>query len=282
MNEATAETRPADPARPREIALVRHPTPEDPALGTAITRVVLEHAASGELGATARLQRTGPVVTFGRQDSTSPGFADAVAAAREQGFRCTLRLAGGRAAVFHEGTVAFSIALPDPTPRRGTQARFLLWSEFVTAALRRVGVDARVGEVEGEYCPGSYSVNARGRVKLAGVGQRLIDGAAHVGGVIVAGDSARLRDVLIPVYEALGLDWRPETAGAAEDEVPGADLDAVESALLNELDERFDVSELELGEGLLEEAVATADRHEAELLTGRDGGPVTNNPKEPR
>ena len=89
------------------------------------------------------------------------------------------------------------------------------------AALARLGVDARVGEVPGEYCPGAFSVNARGRTKLAGVGQRLISGAAHLGGVVVVRDSAGVRDVLIPVYEALGLEWDPETTGSVEDEVPG-------------------------------------------------------------
>ena len=282
MSDDSAATEPSgDPVRPRELALVRHATLDEPALGTAISRLVLERAASGELGATARLQRTGPVVTFGRQDSSSPGFAAAVAAARERGFRCTLRLAGGRAAVFHEGTVAFSIALPDPDPRRGTGRRFLLWSELVTAALRRIGVDARIGEVSGEYCPGSHSVNARGAVKLAGVGQRLIDGAAHVGGVVVASDSERLRDVLVPVYAALGLEWRPQSAGAVDDEVAGTGLDTVESALLNELDERFEVSELELGEALLGEAAASAERHEAELAADRLAPATATDPKEP-
>ena len=37
-------------------------------------------------------------------------------------------------------------------------------SGLVRDALSRVGVaDPRVGEVPGEYCPGAYSVNARGR-----------------------------------------------------------------------------------------------------------------------
>ena len=267
--EAQAKTGVGLAARAQKLALVRHETFGEPALGTAISRVVLERAARGDLGPTARLQRTGPVVTFGRQDSSAPGFPAAVAAATEQGFRCTLRLAGGRAAVFHESTLAFSLALPDPDPRRDTRGRFRVWSELVAAALQRIGVDARIGEVSGEYCPGSYSVNARGETKLAGVGQRLIEGGAHVGGVIVAADTERLRSVLIPVYEALELDWEPRTAGSVADEVTGVGLAAVESAILNELDERFDVSELELGEDLLGEARASAERHEAELTAGR-------------
>ena len=56
-------------------------------------------------------------------------------------------------------------------------------------ALQRLGVDARVGEVPREYCPGDYCVNARGQTKLAGIGQRLIKGAWHIGGVIVVDEA---------------------------------------------------------------------------------------------
>ena len=73
-------------------------------------------------------------------------------------------------------------------------------SGWIAAALCDLGVDARVGEVEGEYCPGEYSVNARGALKLMGVGQRIVRGAAHVGGVLVVGRSDRTRRVLEPVY----------------------------------------------------------------------------------
>ena len=37
-----------------------------------------------------------------------------------------------------------------------------------------------------------------------GVGQRLVRGAAHVGGVVVVDQGDRIRDVLLPVYDALG------------------------------------------------------------------------------
>ena len=86
-----------------------------------------------------------------------------------------LRLAGGRAAVFHEGTIGLAHAVPEAPrardPRSASSPR-----PGVTRALGGLGVDARVGEVPGEYCPGTYSVSARGERKLAGIGQRLIAG----------------------------------------------------------------------------------------------------------
>lgn len=179
-----------------------------------------------------RLHRPGRVLEFGRRDAVAPGFEDAVRVARETGFEPVIRLAGGRAAVYHEGTLALSLALSDPRPASRTHARFELLAELLAAALRDLGVDARIGEVPGEYCPGEWSVNARGRSKLVGIGQRLIRGGAHLGAVIVVRDSALVREALVPAYAALGLSWDPATAGSIEDELAGAELDAAEAAIL--------------------------------------------------
>ena len=180
-------------------------------------------------------------MAFGPQDATAGGYRAAVRAARRLGFAPVERLAGGRAAVFHEGTLAFAWAVPGPTPRLGIRARFEELSSLVRTALRSLGVDARVGEVPGEYCPGPYSVNARGERKLMGVGQRLLANAAHVGGVVVVRDAGRVREVLTPVYEALGVAWRPEATGAVEQELPGTGVEAVAAALLDALGERYEL-----------------------------------------
>lgn len=223
-----------------ELRLICEPTPGKPALGTAVSHALLVRVASGGLPATFRLHAAQPVLSFGKQDGLHPGFAKAVAAARTAGFTPVLRLAGGRAAVFHEGTLAFAHATPEEAPREGTRRRFEATGELLVAAFGRLGVDAEVGEVPGEYCPGAWSVHAGGRIKLAGVGQRLIAGAAHVGGVVVATDTERLKNVLVPVYEALELDWDPATAGSLEDEAPGLTIDSVLEAMIAELRERYD------------------------------------------
>src|SRR3546814_3395762 len=46
--------------------------------------------------------------SFGRQDTITAGYRDAVRAARSMGYEVVERLAGGRAAVFTTGTLAFS------------------------------------------------------------------------------------------------------------------------------------------------------------------------------
>ena len=196
------------------INLIRRSYPDRPEYGTAVSRAILMRVAAGELPPTMRIHRPGREVAFGRQDVAAPGYERAAQAAIDNGFAAVERLAGGRAAVFHEGTIAITRAYPDPEPPRRTYERFREMAGLVRDALSRIGVaDPRVGEVPGEYCPGAYSVNARGRRKLAGIGQRMITGGAHVGGVVVASGDEDIRGVLVPVYEALGLEWSPGDDG---------------------------------------------------------------------
>jgi octanoyl-[GcvH]:protein N-octanoyltransferase len=232
-----------------------------------VSRALLQRVAAGELPETLRLARPGAMVAFAKQDAVAPGYRDAVRAARAGGFEPVLRLAGGRAAVFHEQTIALAHAVPDPAPRTGIHSRFDRTAQLIARALRRLHVDARVGEVPGEYCPGGYSVNAREAVKLAGIGQRVIAGASHLGGVIVVGDARRIRDVLVPVYEALELTWEPATAGAVQDEVDGATPDpwtAVRDAVLAEYGRDYEIVEAELDP----ETVALAHELAAEHRQG--------------
>ena len=196
------------------MRLLCEPGPEEAALQTGLTRAVLYETAAGRSPETLRLYRPGRVVAFGRRDVSAPGFRRAAEAAEKAGYQSTVRAAGGRAAVFHPGTIAFAWARPDPEPARGVTDRYRLVSGVVREALASLGVDARVGEVAGEYCPGAWSVNGAGRRKLMGTGQRLIPGGAHTGGVIVADNAPETRNILEAVYAALEIDWNPDTAGA--------------------------------------------------------------------
>ena len=223
----------------RKIRVTREAFQERAALDTAVSRALLRQVARGEEPETLRVYTPADVVAFGPQDTRAAGYSKATAAARAAGFEAIERLAGGRAAVFHCGTIAFSWTMPDTVPREDVMARFDEAADIMMRTLRRLGIDARVGEVPGEYCPGQHSVNARGKRKLMGVGQRLIRGAAHVGGVVVVSGGGRIRDVLVPVYDALGVRWRPETVGSVEDELGGADYEAVAQAILDEFGARY-------------------------------------------
>jgi octanoyl-[GcvH]:protein N-octanoyltransferase len=245
----------------RTIRLVREGFSEPPEMDTAVSHATLRRVAEGLEPETLRLHRPADVVAFGPRDRVSPGFSLAVAAAREHGFASIERLAGGRAAVFHHGTIAFSWAILDPDAREGIRRRFDEVAEILTTALLSLGIDARIGEVPGEYCPGEHSINARGRTKLVGVGQRIIKDATHVGGVVVVSGSDRIRDVLIPVYDALDLEWDPDTTGSLEDEVPGITWDEAERAIEKAFGARFDLEEGSLGSATVSLASELALRH---------------------
>jgi octanoyl-[GcvH]:protein N-octanoyltransferase len=235
---------------------------EDPALDTALSRALMRRVAGGELPETLRLARPGTMVAFAKRDALSPGYAEAVAAARGHGFEPVLRLAGGRAAVFHDGSIELAHAVPDREPREGIHARFASTSELIARALRALGVDARVGEVPGEYCPGRYSVSAGGRRKLVGIGQRLIRGGSHTGAVIVVSGADRVREVLVPVYRALDLDWDPAATGEVAAEAV-VDWLAVRDAVLAEYGRRYELEEARLDEDTLALARALAHEHRA-------------------
>jgi lipoate-protein ligase A len=232
-----------------EYALLRDAYPERPEMGPALSRVLMDQVAAGERGATVRLSRPGRVVAFGRRDTVSPGYAAAAAAARERGFEAMERIAGGRAAAYTEGTLSLTMTFPDPHPARRTSARFEYSAGLARDALADLGIDARVGEVEGEYCPGAFSVNSAGSRKLVGIGQRMIKGAAHVGFVIAVSGADTIRDVLEPVYSSLELEWNPETVGAVDQDLPGAGLADVEAALLGRIARDSDLDEIPLDAG---------------------------------
>ncbi len=208
------------------IRLIETPFPEDGCLDTGISAALMRQVVRGELAPTIRLHRTGPILAFGRLDRLHPGYHRAVELAREAGYEPVVRLAGGRAAVFHEGTISFSLAARatgHSGAYSGTRGRFEAMAATIADALIGVGVDARIGEVAGEYCPGEFSVNARGASKIAGVGQRVVGGGAHVGAVIVVRGAERIRTVLEPIYKALELDWAPGTTGSVAAETGESD-----------------------------------------------------------
>jgi octanoyl-[GcvH]:protein N-octanoyltransferase len=246
------------------LRLVRHSFPDQPELSTAVSRTILRRVAAGELPPTIRIHRPGDEVAFGRQDLASPGYEKAAEAARAAGFAAVERLAGGRAAVFHSGTIAIARAYSDPQPPKRTYARFEETADLIAATLRGLGVEARVGEVPGEYCPGAYSVNARGATKLAGIGQRMIRGGAHMGGVVVASGGREIAQVLEPVYEALELDWDPATSGSVSEEV-GHDVDPgeLEEALIAELAKSYELVDSELDEKTMRRATELVEQEAA-------------------
>lgn len=219
-----------------DLALAVDPASDGAAADLHRGIVLLREVAAGTRPSTLRVYRPSPTVAFGQRDARLPGFPDAARAATEQGFAPVVRRAGGRAAAYHQGCLVVDHIEPARDGVAGTRSRFAAFGEVFAGILAGVGVDAHVGEVPGEYCPGEFSVHGRRdgvpAVKLVGTAQRVIAGAWLFSSVVVVQDADPLRAVLTDVYAALGLAWEPATAGAAEDLVPGLTVDDVERALL--------------------------------------------------
>ena len=245
----------------QRLRILRRRVEAGPALDTAVCRALLDAVARDEVADSLRIWRPDDALAFSATDRRRAGFERAVERARAAGFTPFLRLAGGHAAVYSAGTVAFAWTQRVEEMRSGIDARFEDLAGRVVAALRQLGVDARIGAVPGEYCCGDYSVNASGRVKLMGVGQRLIRGAAHVGGVIVAEGGDSIRAVLGEVYQALELELDPATVGCVADEQPGVGWRDVASALLDQFRADHDLVEDDFDSDLLARAAAIAPRH---------------------
>lgn len=180
-------------------------------------------------------------MAFGQRDANLPGFAAAAEASRDHGFEPLVRRAGGRAMAYHQGCLVIDHLEPDPEAVLGSRRRFAQFGELFAAALRSAGVNASVGEIPGEYCPGEFSVHGDfpqragvklQQIKLVGTAQRVVSGAWLFSSAIVVQQAAPLRAALIDVYRELGLDWLPETAGAAEDLQPGLTVETVKKAVL--------------------------------------------------
>ncbi|MGG7441762.1 lipoate--protein ligase family protein [Zafaria sp. J156] len=212
----------------------------DPAADLMAGIELLHRVRDGERPATLRLYRPSATLAFGQRDVRLPGYDAAAAAASAHGFAPLVRKAGGRAAAYHPGTLIVDHVEPSPRAMEGHQHRFRALGELYADALRGLGVDAGVGELPGEYCPGEFSVHGRPGpgstsdvpVKLVGTAQRVVSGAWLFASVFVVQDSAPLRAVTADVYAAMGLPLDPATAGAVEDLVPGVTVADVEAALL--------------------------------------------------
>ena len=200
---------------------------------------LLRKVQAGQAGPMLRLYRPAPTMAFGQRDTHLPGFEAAARACREQGFEPLVRKAGGRAAAYHEGTLVIDHLEPHADAIAGAKARFSFFGDLLAEALRSAGVDAGVGEIPGEYCPGEFSIHGRDpavpgrRIKLVGTAQRVVSGGWLFSSVIVVENSAPIRAVLEASYAALGLEWDPATAGAVNDLVPALGVEAVEKAVID-------------------------------------------------
>ena len=233
----------------------------EPVMDAAISSAILKQVSDGHLKETLRIFKPKRTLAFAPRDIRDPNFQKAVDSAIQRGFQPVKRLTGGRAAVFHEGTLGFAWTIPDDNPRFNVDLRFKTVSNLIKDSLCNLGFDARVGEVDGEYCNGKYSVNLSGNIKVMGVGQKLAPKASHIGGVIVVNDSLLTKSILVDIYEDLELDWIPETVGSLDDVNNKIKIDDVRNSIIQCIKSTKMLSYRKLSKNTIELAKDLYDQH---------------------
>jgi len=192
---------------------------EDPATAYGYVRTVFDQVARGTRPATVSITPSTRHVGVTRRDTFRPGFEDAVRAAGGIGYPVLVRSAGGGATAADRGTFGFSIIRPadGKESRRSIRERYDEAAAFVLGAFSRLGVEAEVGEVRDEFCPGDHSIRVgdrEGGMKVVGIAQRITRRATSVGGIVLVDGERELARVLERVYGAMRLPFRSDSVGS--------------------------------------------------------------------
>lgn len=233
-------------------------SPPDAALDVALSHALLDDAALGCREA-LRVWTPPPALSFGRLDLLAADHARAATVARANGLEPVRRLAGGRAAAIGPGTACLGWASPSRS-MFGIQARYETLAGILVETLGRLGIEARIGELAGEWCPGAWSILV-GETKVGGLAQRAIRGGAWAEAVVVLSGSEALRTALDRVQHALGIPWRPSTLAALGDAGPGVSAAQLTDALVESLASRWEIRPAALSPELWEQAGALRAQH---------------------
>jgi len=184
------------------------------------------------IGRIVRVYRPEPTVAFSGFEQRLAGFDDAVGEALAFGFEPVVRPAGGRMVALDEEWVVVDIITPERYLSVAHRDVYEQYGDTFVSLLRELGVDASMGAVAGEYCPGSYSVNARGAVKLVGTAQRVRRGARLFSACIPFSISYNVATLFERINSTLQLDWNPVTLAGIKDESPRLRIENLEDALI--------------------------------------------------
>ncbi|MDY6764732.1 MAG: lipoate--protein ligase family protein [Halobacteria archaeon] len=175
-------------------------------------------------------------LAFGPRDARSEGFKRAKEAARKHGFEPVVRIVGGNAVAYTGNTVTFATTQPIEDMAKGLTERYEDITTRVQRALWDLGVPAQRGEPPNSFCEGDYSLQYNG--KIVGIAQRVRKNVALVSGLVITDGHEEIRDVLRDVYNALGVDFDPDTVGSIEraggNSDPGEIELTIESHLVDE------------------------------------------------
>lgn len=206
-----------------ELPAASRPIPGDYEAGARTTLASLRPGDEGIV----RFVRPRPTAAFSPQDTTHPNYKDVQNQVLANGFAPVERGTGGRLAIFDENALVISILAPHPDPREHIIERYGILADAFAVALKTFRIDARVGELPDEYCPGRFSLNVDGRLKIAGISQRISRQSLQIDTLLSVFRSSLASLALAEAYAGLGLPFDPDTYGALKDVQPTLDYGQV-------------------------------------------------------
>lgn len=243
-------------ARPHVVILDDQPLPRGPD-DDAVLGPLLLLRGMGRAQEVIRVHRPEPTAAFSRRDSNRPGFARAAESCRAAGFVPVIRPQGGQLAAYHRGTVVIDHVVRTANATAGLKDRFEHFARLHAEVLSAFGLDLRIGELPGEYCPGEFSINAAGVTKIVGSAQRITRDGWLFSTIIQVTGSAPIRNVLTTAYEEIGYELDPSTIGSIEDYRSGVTAEAVEAALIGAYSADVDAEHRTVSAEILQELAAT-------------------------
>lgn len=176
-----------------------------------------------------RIWTPSPTVAFSRRDELHHGYSMAASVAVDHGYAPIVRPAGGHFVAMDVGTLVideFGYSIGE-SPR----ARFVRHTDVLVGVLTSLGFDARVGKLPLEYCPGDYSINHAGAVKLSGTAQRVSGNAWLVTTAIRTHNATAIHAVMQACADALDMRIDPSRTGALDMVAPSLSTEAVAHAV---------------------------------------------------
>ncbi|MBI52166.1 MAG: hypothetical protein CL779_02990 [Chloroflexi bacterium] len=232
-----------------------------PGFDIAISRTLLDQVSLNQYPSVLRVYKGTEQIAFGPSDVRNDGYDSAVSYLKKKKFSAVNRLTGGHAVIFHPGTLIFGWMFHDLQARLKMHYYFELVSNFFQSIINDFGLNCFVGEVDGEYCSGQYSLNLDKKVKVAGIAQRIVNRAVYIGGFIAINNSDLIKEMLIPIYKDLGIKWDPQTVGALNDYDRTIDFTSLSSKISYKLHENYNVHELLVNQDILQNSKKNQDKY---------------------
>lgn len=237
-----------------QMKLIDGPNFHEPANDIEVAPKLLRYSIDKSAGTFARIYRPQRTVALTSRDMSTNGYNSALIQAKKLGFTPVVRSQGGRAVAYHEESLVLEVLSHDPNPHDLINRRFEAIGELFVESLDLLGINAKLGQIPREVCPGKYSVISQ-NVKLVGTAQRIARGGWLVGASVIVRNAAPVREVLNYVYRALELDMDPKTIGSLNEFDSSISVEELTTSLISTLKNHFEIMEIELSMNFQSELV---------------------------